>query len=136
MGLGKVRAHSDMADPIRSFRDLIVWQKSMDVAVDVVLMADHLKEAGSIVLADQMHRSAVSVPSNIAEGHGRRSRREYARFIQVALGSLRELMTQLEVVRRTRKKYADVAVGLMGKTDEVGKMLYALHISLQRPPKE
>lgn len=124
-----------MADPIRSFRDLIVWQKSMDLAVSVVFLADELKESGTVVLANQMYRAAISVPSNIAEGHGRRSRREYARYVQVSHGSLRELESQFEIVRRTRKQHAELAEKLLKGTDEIGKMLYALHTSLQRPPK-
>ena len=132
---GRVSQLGLMPDPIRTFRDLIVWQKAMDVAVTVVGLADQLEAAGSPVFANQLHRCAISVPSNIAEGHGRRTRRDYAQFVRVANGSLRELLTQLELVRRCRKKFADSASMILPKADEVARMLNALYTSLQRPPK-
>jgi four helix bundle protein len=107
----------------------------MDVAVMAVELADQLEDAGSPVFANQLHRSAISVPSNIAEGHGRRTRRDYAQFIRVANGSLRELLTQLELVRRCRKRFSDSAAEVLPKADEVARMLNALYTSLQRPPK-
>lgn len=108
----------------------------MDLAVPVIELGDQLKKTGSVVLANQLHSSAISVPSNIAEGHGRRSRREYARFVRNAQGSLRELLTQLELVRRSRGENAQVALTLWKDGEEIGKMLNALYTSLQRPPKD
>ncbi|MGQ0701769.1 MAG: four helix bundle protein [Gemmatimonadales bacterium] len=84
-----------MATLIRTYQDLIVWQKSMDLALIVLRLAARLKGARSYVLADQLERSAISIPSNLAEGHGRRSRAEFRRYVAVANASLRELETQL-----------------------------------------
>jgi four helix bundle protein len=108
----------------------------MDLAVSVLELGDQLKKSGSVVLANQLHSSAVSVPSNIAEGHGRRSRREYARFVRNAQGSSRELLTQLELVGRSRKRYSRLARMLWRDGNEVGRMLNALYTSLQKPPKD
>ncbi len=70
---------------IKSFRDLIVWQKAMVLVTEIY------------GLTSQIRRSAISVPSNIAEGYGRNSTLDYTRFLQIARGSLYELQTQLEI---------------------------------------
>lgn len=84
--------------PIRSYRDLIAWQRAMTLAKRVYEYSAHLPPDERFGLIQQMRRSAVSVPSNIAEGYGRggpRSTNDYVRFLRVARGSLAELETQI-----------------------------------------
>jgi four helix bundle protein len=112
------------------FRDLIVWQKSMSLAKEVYTLVKLLPREETYVLSDQMRRAVVSVASNIAEGHGRDSSKEFVRFLSVARGSLRELATQLELC---------ILCGYLNQTNvinanslivEVDKMLTALSSKL------
>lgn len=85
---------------MRSYKDLYVWTASVEMAVDVVNLTTGFPWAQRRVLTEQMQRSAVSVPSNVAEGKGRLSDRELRRFLGVARGSLFELDTQIEIASR------------------------------------
>ncbi|MFH1444392.1 MAG: four helix bundle protein [Candidatus Peregrinibacteria bacterium] len=80
---------------IQSFKDLIVWQRSMTLAQDVYQFVSTLPSLERYCLADQMRRCAVSIPSNIAEGKKRGTRKEFAHFLRIAQGSAAELETQL-----------------------------------------
>ncbi len=82
---------------IRTFRDLIVWQKSMTMVTDIYRATGAFPREELFGLTSQMRRCAVSIPSNIAEGYGRQSTGDYIRFLQIALGSLYELQTQVEI---------------------------------------
>ena len=82
------------------YKDLLVWQKAMDLTVEVYSIVKLLPQEETYALSDQMRRAAVSIPSNIAEGQGRDSSKEFVRFLSVARGSLRELSTQLEICER------------------------------------
>ena len=82
---------------IRTFRDLIAWQKAMDLARIVYRETVQMPDSEKFGLTNQMRRSAVSIPSNIAEGHGRQSRPDYLRHLRIARGSLAELSTQYEL---------------------------------------
>jgi four helix bundle protein len=88
--------------PVRSFRDLLVWQRGMELAELVygVTASFPADERWGLVL--QLRRAAVSVPSNIAEGFGRQSRPDYLRFLRTARGSLGEVETQIELAARLR----------------------------------
>lgn len=81
--------------PLRSFRDLIVWQKVMLLAREIYQLVKMLPVEERYALSDQMRRAAVSVPSNIAEGQARNSTKEFIQFLYIAKGSNAELMTQL-----------------------------------------
>lgn len=80
-----------------TYKDLIVWQKSMLVAKGIYALVKKLPKEEMYALSDQMRRAAVSIPSNIAEGYGRISHKEYAHFLSIAKGSASELTTQLEL---------------------------------------
>lgn len=82
---------------IKTYRDLIAWQRAMQLAKAVYISTCTMPSDERFGLTMQMRRAAVSVPSNIAEGHGRQSRADYIRFLKVARGSLAELSTQLEL---------------------------------------
>ncbi|NME27922.1 four helix bundle protein [Megasphaera hexanoica] len=80
--------------PLRSFRDLIVWQKAMQLARETYCLVKLLPVEERYDLSDQMRRAAVSIPSNIAEGQSRNTKKEFTQFLHVAKGSNSELMTQ------------------------------------------
>jgi four helix bundle protein len=96
---------------IRSFRDLEVWQRAVDFSVTLYRVSESFPQSERFGLTSQMRRAAVSIASNIAEGHAR-SRNEYAHFLRVARGSTAELETQLEIARRigylSPESYADL----------------------------
>lgn len=80
---------------IRSFKDLIVWQKAYQLCLDVYKATKFFPKEERYGLTSQIRRAAVSVPSNIAEGHGRKSKAEYIQFLYIAYGSICELETQV-----------------------------------------
>jgi four helix bundle protein len=82
---------------MKSYRDLIVWQKSMNLLMLIYKLVLELPENEKYGLTPQIKRSAISIPSNIAEGYGRNYRKDYSRFLQIARGSLFENQTQLEI---------------------------------------
>src|SRR4051794_18302670 len=82
---------------VRTFRDLIAWQKGKEVAKAVYVATRAMPESERFGLTNQMRRAAISVPSNIAEGHARQSRPDYLKFLRTSRGSLAELMTQMEI---------------------------------------
>ena len=85
-----------------SFRQLFVWQASVDLAVRMIALSDRLVARRRFAIADQLVRAALSVPSNIAEGEGRRGERDRRHYLVQARGSLYELETQLEIIIRAR----------------------------------
>ena len=82
---------------VKTFRDLIAWQKGMHLAKQVYLLTRKMPGEERFGLTNQMRRAAVSIPSNIAEGHARQSRMDYLKFLRTSRGSLAELMTQFEI---------------------------------------
>ena len=79
----------------KTFRDLTVWQRAMELAYAVYAATAEFPKSEMFALAQQMRRAVVSVPSNIAEGHARRTQRQFRHFLKIASGSLAELQTQL-----------------------------------------
>ena len=115
-----------------SHKDLILWQKSMDLAVEVHRLARQLPRHELFGLGNQLRRAAVSVPSNVAEGSARRTTREFISFLHIARGSLAELETQVLLARRLQ--YLDDASvrALAPAVAEVGRLLNAVIRGLQR----
>ena len=109
---------------IRDYRDLIVWQKAMDLAVASEKVCAQLPGRANH-LASQMRRAAGSIPANIAEGNGRFSRPEYLRHLSIANGSVRELETHLELAARNYGRTPNIAAALE-LTLEVSKLLAGL----------
>jgi four helix bundle protein len=91
----------------RNYRDLFAWQRAMDLVTGVYHVTQSFPKSELYGLTNQLRRAAVSVPSNIAEGQGRGSDREFAQFLRIAHGSLREVETQLIIAERLG--YADAA---------------------------
>lgn len=104
---------------IRDYRDLLAWQKAMDLVVAVEKVCDQLPPKAAH-LVSQMRRSAASIPANIAEGNGRFSRNEYIRFLGIANGSVRELETQLEIAARSYGRTENIEEALRLALDVVG----------------
>ena len=82
---------------MNTIRDIKVWKKSVDFVTKIYRITQHLPQEELYGLTSQMRRTAVSIPSNIAEGFGRKSTNEFKRFLQISMGSLFELKTQLEI---------------------------------------
>ena len=85
---------------VKSHKDLMVWKQSMDLVIIVYKLTDKFPRHEQFSLTSQMRRASVSVPSNISEGAGRKSNKEFMRFLYISLGSLAELETQLEIAKR------------------------------------
>jgi four helix bundle protein len=111
---------------LKSYRDLLVWQKSTDLVVAVYQVAKKLPPTERYGLMAQMQRAAVSIPSNISEGYGRSHRGDYLHHLSVANGSLKEVETQLILSTRLGfLREAEIEEG-MQLADEVGRMLASL----------
>ena len=89
-----------MKEGIKSYKELVVWQKSVDLVVAVYEITEYYPQAEIYGLMSQMRRAAVSIPSNIAEGRRRGSKKDFCRFLVMAFGSGAELETQVEISKR------------------------------------
>ncbi|MBI2825273.1 MAG: four helix bundle protein [Planctomycetia bacterium] len=117
---------------VKSFRELIAWQKGMDLVEAVYLATRDFPKEETYGLRQQIRRAAVSIPSNIAEGQGRRSTREFLSFLSIALGSLRELGTQLLIAGRLRYLETSTCDALATQCGEVARILSGLSKALNR----
>ena len=111
-----------------SYRTVIAWEKGMNLVVEIYKLTEILPTAEKYGLVTQMQRAATSIPSNIAEGYGRGSKLDYARFTDIALGSVRELQTQLEICQRLG--FAETMKQIT-QADEVARIIYGLGRSLR-----
>lgn len=116
---------------LRSFRDLLVWQKSYALTIKVYDVTSGFPAHETYGISSQMRRAAISIPSNIAEGYGRGYTAEYIRFAGVAYGSLSELQTQLMLARDLDYMESEYYDALSSGYDEVERMLAALIRSLK-----
>ena len=117
---------------IRSFRDLVAWQKAFSLGLAVHSIAKRLPAEERFELAAQLRRGAIAVASNIAEGYGRGSRPDYLRFLRIARGALYELDTQLMFAVRLRYLQENDYDGLKAQLDECERILAGLIRSLNR----
>jgi four helix bundle protein len=108
---------------IKSYKELIVWQKSMQLVKEVFLATDKFPKSEMYGLISQMRRCSVSIPSNIAEGYGRKSKKEYSQFYSIAYGSTLELETQLIISKELA--FVDIKdfQRINSLLEEVAKML-------------
>ena len=109
-----------------SYKDLIVWQKAMDLVVEVYSITKLLPHDEQYGLSTQLRRAVVSVPSNIAEGNSRNTTKEYIQFLNIALGSKAEVETQLEICLRLGYVNEEQIGKSLGLCEEVGKMLNSI----------
>ena len=117
---------------IRSFKDLEVWQLSMELVVNTYQLTSRLPDSERYGLISQMQRSAVSIPSNIAEGSKRSSRADFRQFCLVALGSAAELETQILLVQRLYSK--NEVTNMLEEIVQIQKMLSSLAKRLNEKP--
>ena len=111
---------------IKTYRDLLVWQKSMKLVTQIYLLTKELPKEEIYGLTAQIRRSAVSIPSNIAEGYGRNSTNDYIRFLQIASGSLYELQTQLEICHNLAYVSEEIFNKVYDQNREIERMLSSL----------
>jgi four helix bundle protein len=111
---------------VQKYEDLIVWQKAIDLVVEVYSLAKLLPNDEMYALSNQMKRAAVSIPSNIAEGQERSSTNDFVRFLHIAKGSKGELETQLLICVRLNYLTQSQIVNAQNLLIEIGKMLNAI----------
>jgi four helix bundle protein len=116
---------------IRSFEDLGVWQMGMVLAEECYRPTAKFPRDEIYTLTAQMRRAAISVPSNIAEGHGRDSTPAFVQHLRIAQGSLKELQSQLILSKRLAMAVETELEPLLSKCDRIGKMLRSLIRTLQ-----
>ncbi len=109
-----------------SFKDLRVWQQSVKFAVDTYRVTNNFPKHELYGLSQQLRRAAVSIPSNVAEGKGHRSDREFRHFLLHARGSLLEVQTQLMIARELQYISTEEGKQLSALSDEIGRCLNSL----------
>lgn len=119
---------------VRSYRDLIVWQRAMDAAAATYELTREYPRDELFGLTSQSRRAAASVAANIAEGYGRASKQAYINFLRIAQGSLKELETHLLLAERVRVTPAGSIQPILEQAEEVGRMLNALIGKLRDHP--
>ena len=112
-----------MNDKVNSFEDLKVWQYAVELSIEIYSLLRKSKDFG---LKDQLQRSSVSIPSNIAEGFERHSNKEYIRYLYIAKGSCGELRTQLYIASKVEEIDNEKGNELVKKTKEISAMLQGL----------
>jgi four helix bundle protein len=117
--------------PIRSYRDLIVWQKAMALAALCYAKTRSFPRTEAFGLTTQIRRAAGSIPANIAEGNGRENTGSYIQFLRISQGSLKELETHVMLSQTVELMKATDAEQVLEMTEEVGKLLRSLIRALQ-----
>lgn len=111
---------------MNSYKELIVWKKAVDLSVALYAATANIPKTERFELVSQMHRAAVSIPSNIAEGYGRKSKKEFHYFLKIAYGSCAELETQLEIAQRLSFVDKETFTSLADRLGEIKRMLDAI----------
>jgi len=115
---------------VKNYQELIAWQKAMDLVEDVYKASKTFPREEVYGLTSQIRRAAVSVPSNIAEGQGRRTTSDFLRHLSIAYGSLREVETQILIASRLRYLGKGIVETVLLRAGEVGRLLNGLMNSL------
>jgi len=118
---------------MKTYRDLEVWNESMQLVEDVYRLTEDFPKDERFGLRSQMQRAAVSIPANVAEGYGRSGRTDYARFVAIARGSLMELETYLALSVRLELTNRTAMLPIWNRAESVGEMLTRLRTVLARP---
>ncbi len=116
---------------ILSYRELVVWQKSKDLAVKTYKLTNYLPTEERYSLCDQMKRSSISVPSNIAEGQQRPTTKDFLHFLYIAKGSISELITQLEITKELYPELNEIIDPLLNEYIILSKQLAKLIKSIK-----
>ncbi|MGA2067135.1 MAG: four helix bundle protein [Thermoguttaceae bacterium] len=119
---------------VRNYRELIVWQKGMDLVESIYRATSRFPREEIYALTNQVRRAATSIPCNIAEGQGRQTTKEFLNFLSIAHGSLREVETQVLIAGRLGYLTETARDALLGSTAEVGRLINGLVAALKRRP--
>ncbi len=120
-----------MTKKFQSYRDLTVWQRATELAVQCYATTKNYPKDEMFGLVTQTRQAAISVAANIAEGHGRESSGAFVQFLRIAQGSLKELETHLIIAQRVDILAKETVLPLLAECEELGKMLRALIRSIQ-----
>jgi four helix bundle protein len=120
-----------VGEGVQSYKDLVVWQKAIALSVLCYELTGPFPKDETYGMVAQIRRASVSIPANIAEGHGREHTRSFIQFLRVAQGSLKELETHLLLAEKVGLVHSDALVQIYSNTDEIGRMLRSLIRSLQ-----
>ncbi len=117
---------------LKSYRDLEVWQKSMDLVVVCYQITKEFPKNEIYGLSSQLQRAAVSIPSNIAEGRHRQHSKEFLQHLSIAYGSLAELETHIQIAERLHYINDNQTKQVLDRTAEIGRMLNGLRKSIEK----
>ena len=106
-----------------SYRDQFIWKRGIQLSINCYRLTEHFPKSELYGLTSQIRRASVSVPSNIAEGYGRKSKGEYIQFLHIALGSLRELDTQLIIAREVGLAEHKLFIDVIKEANELQSIL-------------
>lgn len=115
---------------IESYRDLVAWQKAMELVAGIYAATLSLPDSERFGLVAQLRRAAVSIPSALAEGHARASTREFSHYVSIARGSLAEVETQLSISHRLGFLPQELVAALLAQCDEQSRVMRGLKKSL------
>lgn len=115
---------------METYKELTVWQKSIDLVLDVYSVTESLPDSEKFGLTSQLRRCAVSIPSNIAEGYSKKSNPEFIRFLRISYGSSAELETQLYIAKKLTFVSEEDFAKVNSQLTEIRKMLNKLMSSL------
>ena len=116
---------------IKSYKDLEIWKRGVELVRNIYLLTEDFPKSKTYALIDQIRRAALSIPSNIAEGHARQHQKEFRQFLFVALGSLAELETQLIIAGKLGYLEKEKLNRSSSEMDAIGKMTRGLIKRLQ-----
>ena len=116
---------------MKTYRDFIIWQKAMSFVTDVYLKTKGFPKEEQFGLVSQIRRSAVSIPSNFAEGFGRKGNNEFLRFLRISIGSLYECQTQIEIAKNIGFMAVDDFKNLYEQTREIEALIRGLGRKLE-----
>ena len=117
---------------LKSYQELIVWQKSMNLATLIFTLTGRFPRSEMFGLTSQMRRASVAIPSNIAEGYGRKSRKEFTQFLSISYGSGLELETQLTLSKRIKLGNSGEIKNALDLLQEILKMLNSMISKLKK----
>jgi len=115
---------------MHNFRELRVWQRSMDLAEAIYKLTAGFPREEKYGLSSQLQRSAVSIPSNISEGAGRGTNKQFRQFLEISMGSCNEVLTQLELCSRFKYIEKETFDIVAGEANQICKMIFVFYKSL------
>lgn len=121
-----------MGSQVTRVQDLTVWKRGIQLVKEIYLLTTKFPSDEKFGLTSQLRRAAVSIPANIGEGFGRNSRKDFARFASIALGSAREVETLLLIAIEIKLTNSDAAKSCLSLNDECCRMLNSMRFNLSR----